>query len=46
MRGGNWVELGHLGAYGAYLRSRLNGFARADLVELADPPMPPTPGYD
>jgi ornithine decarboxylase len=45
MREGDWVELGQLGAYGACLRTQFNGFGRADLVEVADPPMLATPGY-
>jgi ornithine decarboxylase len=46
MREGDWVELGQLGAYGACLRTGFNGFGRADLVEVADPPMLATPGYE
>ena len=46
MREGDWVELGQVGAYGACLRTQFNGFGRADLVEVADPPMLATPGYD
>jgi len=46
MREGDWVELGQLGAYGACLRTGFNGFGRADLVEVADPPMLTTPGYE
>jgi ornithine decarboxylase len=46
MREGDWVELGQLGAYGACLRTQFNGFGRADLVEVADPPMLATPGCD
>ena len=45
MREGDWIELGQLGAYGACLGSRFNGFGPAPLVEVADPPMLPTPGY-
>jgi ornithine decarboxylase len=45
MREGDWIELGQLGAYGACLRTGFNGFGRADVVEVADPPMLPTPGY-
>jgi ornithine decarboxylase len=45
MREGDWVELGQLGAYGACLRTGFNGFGRADLVEVADPPMLVTPGF-
>jgi ornithine decarboxylase len=39
MREGDWIELGQLGAYGSCLRTAFNGFGRADLVEVADPPM-------
>jgi ornithine decarboxylase len=46
IREGDWVELGQLGAYGACLRTQFNGFGRADMVEVADPPMLATPGYD
>ena len=45
MREGDWIELGQLGAYGACLRTGFNGFGRADLVEVGDPPMLATPGY-
>ena len=46
MREGDWVELGQLGAYGACLRTGFNGFGRVGLVEVADPPMLVTPGYE
>jgi ornithine decarboxylase len=46
MREGDWIELGQLGAYGACLRTQFNGFGRVDLVEVADPPMLATPGYE
>jgi ornithine decarboxylase len=46
MREGDWIELGQLGAYGACLRTAFNGFGRVDLVEVADPPMLATPGYE
>jgi ornithine decarboxylase len=46
MREGDWVELGQLGAYGACLRTGFNGFGRADLVEVGDPPMLATPGFE
>lgn len=45
MREGDWIELGQLGAYAACLGSRFNGFGHAQLVEVADLPMLPTPGY-
>jgi len=43
MREGDWFELGQLGAC---LRTGFNGFGRGDLVEVADPPMLATPGYE
>jgi ornithine decarboxylase len=43
---GDWIELGQLGAYGAALRTGFNGFGRAELYEVADPPMLMTPGYE
>ncbi len=43
---GDWIELGQLGAYSAALRSHFNGFGRAELYEVADPPMLLTPGYE
>ena len=43
---GDWIELGQLGAYGACLRTRFNGFDSDLTVEVADPPMLATPGYD
>jgi ornithine decarboxylase len=42
---GDWIELGQLGAYGACLRTRFNGFDSALSAEVADPPMLATPGY-
>jgi ornithine decarboxylase len=42
---GDWIELGQLGAYGACLRTRFNGFDGAQTVEVADPPLLATPGY-
>jgi ornithine decarboxylase len=45
-REGDFLELGQLGAYGACLRTGFNGFGRADLVEVADPPMLATAGYE
>jgi ornithine decarboxylase len=46
MREGDWIELGQLGAYGACLQTGFNGFGRAALVEVGDPPMLATPGYE
>jgi ornithine decarboxylase len=42
---GDWIEIGQLGAYGAALRTAFNGFDRARLVDVCDPPLLPTPGY-
>jgi ornithine decarboxylase len=46
IREGDWIELGQLGAYGACLRTGFNGFTTAGLVEVADPPLLATPGYE
>ncbi|WP_372617463.1 type III PLP-dependent enzyme [Falsiroseomonas sp.] len=43
---GDWIELGQLGAYGASLRTAFNGFDRAGIVEVTDPPLLATPGYE
>ena len=40
---GDWIEIGQLGAYGAALRTGFNGFDRARLVEVGDPPLLSTP---
>ena len=40
-REGDWIELGQLGAYGACLSSRFNGFGSGQLIEVADQPMLP-----
>jgi ornithine decarboxylase len=45
VREGDWVEIGQLGAYGACLRTAFNGFDRAGIVEVRDPPLLETPGY-
>jgi ornithine decarboxylase len=42
---GDWIEVGQLGAYGAALRTAFNGFDRARMVEVRDPPLLQTPGY-
>src|SRR5207248_4080480 len=34
---GDWIELGQLGAYGACLRTRFNGFEGGATIEVADP---------
>jgi ornithine decarboxylase len=41
---GDWVEIGQLGAYGGCLRTGFNGFDRARLVEVSDPPLLPVSG--
>jgi ornithine decarboxylase len=33
---GDWIEISHLGAYGACLRTAFNGFDRARIVEVSD----------
>jgi len=40
---GDWIEIGQLGAYGACLRTAFNGFDRARVVEVIDPPLLPAP---
>lgn len=43
---GDWIEIGHLGAYGGCLRTAFNGFDRAGMVEVSDGPLshvPPMP---
>ncbi len=44
VREGDEFEIGQLGAYGACLRTGFNGFDRARLVEVRDPPLLDTPG--
>jgi ornithine decarboxylase len=46
VREGDWIELGQLGAYGACLATAFNGFERADAIEVDDPPLLATPGYE
>lgn len=36
---GDWIELGRLGSYGACQRTDFNGFGRALLAEVRDPPL-------
>ena len=38
-REGDWIEIGQLGAYGGCLRTPFNGFDRAWLVDVRDPPL-------
>ncbi|MBK8174147.1 MAG: type III PLP-dependent enzyme [Rhodospirillales bacterium] len=42
---GDWIEIGQLGAYGGALRTAFNGFDRARLIDVADPPLLATPGH-
>lgn len=46
VREGDYVEIGQLGAYGACLRTAFNGFDRAHLVEVRDPPLLATLGVE
>lgn len=46
VREGDWIEIGQLGAYGAALRTAFNGFDRARIVDVSDPPLVATPGHD
>lgn len=39
VREGDWIEIGQLGAYSGCLRTPFNGFDRARLIEVRDPPM-------
>ena len=43
MQEGDWIEIGQLGAYGACMRTAFNGFDRAFMVEVRDPPLLDTP---
>lgn len=45
IREGDWIEIGQLGAYGAALRTAFNGFDRARLVDVCDPPLLAPPGH-
>lgn len=45
VREGDWIEIGQLGAYGAALRTAFNGFDRARIVDVNDPPLIATPGH-
>jgi ornithine decarboxylase len=46
VREGDWIEIGQLGAYGAALRTAFNGFDRARIVDVGDPPLLATPGHE
>ncbi|MCC7046596.1 MAG: type III PLP-dependent enzyme [Alphaproteobacteria bacterium] len=45
VREGDYIEIGQLGAYGGALRTAFNGFDRAHLVDVGDPPLLQTPGH-
>ena len=36
---GDWIEIGMLGAYGAAMRTKFNGFGQGAVVETTDEPM-------
>ncbi len=36
---GDWIEIGMLGAYGAAMRTKFNGFGQGAVVETSDEPM-------
>ncbi|MEO7247813.1 MAG: type III PLP-dependent enzyme, partial [Novosphingobium sp.] len=36
---GDYIEIGMLGAYGAAMRTKFNGFGAGSVVEVADEPM-------
>ena len=38
-RTGDWIEIGMLGAYGAAMRTKFNGFGEGAVVEATDEPM-------
>jgi ornithine decarboxylase len=39
IQAGDYIEIGMLGAYGAAMKTRFNGFGTAEAVEVADEPM-------
>lgn len=39
IQAGDWIEIGMLGAYGAAMKTRFNGFGAAEAVIVADEPM-------
>lgn len=39
IQAGDWIEIGMLGAYGAAMKTRFNGFGTAEAVIVADEPM-------
>ena len=38
-KAGDWIEIGMLGAYGAAMRTKFNGFGEGSAVEVTDEPM-------
>ena len=39
IRAGDYIEIGMLGAYGAAMRTKFNGFGAGEVVEVSDEPM-------
>jgi ornithine decarboxylase len=39
VRAGDWIEIGMLGAYGAAMRTKFNGFGEGAAIEVTDEPM-------
>ena len=39
VRAGDWIEIGMLGAYGAAMRTKFNGFGQGAAIEVTDEPM-------
>jgi ornithine decarboxylase len=39
IQAGDWIEVGMLGAYGAAMKTRFNGFGIAEVVVVSDEPM-------
>lgn len=42
---GDWIEIGHIGAYSLSLRTRFNGFYPDTFVEVSEPFEPNVPGF-
>lgn len=45
-REGDWIEIGQIGAYGVALRTAFNGFDEIVRIEVRDPPLLSTQGYE
>ncbi|QTL03714.1 alanine racemase [Aquabacter sp. L1I39] len=43
---GDWIEIGHIGAYSLSLRTRFNGFYPDTFVEVSEPFEPNVPGIE